>query len=371
MLQDQKKNIVFLKVPAGFSLNLAKQFENSTFKFDPEIKIPVEVDEENPVDIENLLENLTIEMILAAMIRLIVEGNAQNLFYYRNFVLAVRPDILKEFGGAAILKAKNNDFPDSKELIMILKALFPLSPEVLLLNALVLEAEGFFLEEKGHEQAQTALKSAETAYQEALSVEEPLPDAGFNAAYFYMKMKNYERAREHFLEYLKNGKDAYKRHKAEKCIKNIEKRNLDDKRFNKAYLLIKDGKENEGMDVLHSFIEENPGLWQGWFLLGWALRRLERWAEGRDALQQALSLGCKKADIRNELAICLIELGDFISAKKQLEIALNTEPENIKIISNLAVLSLKLGDRDRAEGFFRTVLELSPEDALARRYFQN
>jgi len=363
MLQEQGKKILYIKLPDGFPLKI----EQSSFRFNPEIKIPVEVEDENCPG----LENLTIEMILAAMLRLIAEGSAENLFYYRSFVLAVRPGILKEFGGAAILKARNNDFSGAAELIAILKALFPFSPDVLLINALVLEAEAFFLEQSGSGGAEAALKSAETAYREALSVEDPLPDAGFNAAFFYMKIQNYEKARGLFLDYMKNGKDDLKKEKAAAYIKDIEKKNLDDRRFNTAYKLIKDGNEEEGLTVLRPFLEENPGIWEGWFLLGWALRKLKRWENGRDALLQAIALGCKKADAGNELAICLMETGDFAGAKRQLEQALNTEPENIKIISNLAVLSLKQGDKAGAEAFFRTVLELAPGDALARRYFEN
>jgi Tfp pilus assembly protein PilF len=72
--------------------------------------------------------------------------------------------------------------------------------------------------------------------------------------------------------------------------------------------------------------------------------------------------------VRNELAICLIELGDLKAARKELETALYEEPENIKIISNLGILALKNGDDDEAAAFFRTVLEIEPNDQLALQY---
>ena len=72
-----------------------------------------------------------------------------------------------------------------------------------------------------------------------------------------------------------------------------------------------------------------------------------------------------------------MELGDFTQAKKELEQALRetssdklTAPDaGIKIISNLGVLAIKTGDRDKAASYFRTVLELDPEDEIARRFF--
>ncbi|MCI5607856.1 MAG: hypothetical protein MR408_00220, partial [Spirochaetia bacterium] len=41
------------------------------------------------------------------------------------------------------------------------------------------------------------------------------------------------------------------------------------------------------------------------------------------------------------------------------------EPENIKIISNLGYLNLKLGKKDEAQKFFTSVLEYSPNDPIA------
>ena len=47
------------------------------------------------------------------------------------------------------------------------------------------------------------------------------------------------------------------------------------------------------------------------------------------------------------------------------------EPENTKVISNLGILSLKSGNKDEALGFFRTVLEIEPDDRIAARYIED
>jgi Flp pilus assembly protein TadD len=65
-----------------------------------------------------------------------------------------------------------------------------------------------------------------------------------------------------------------------------------------------------------------------------------------------------------------MEMRDFKGARKELEAALRKEPENVKIISNLGVLAMKNGDDDEAAAFFRTVLELEPEDPLAAAYLR-
>ena len=42
-----------------------------------------------------------------------------------------------------------------------------------------------------------------------------------------------------------------------------------------------------------------------------------------------------------------------------------------ELISNLAIVSLKKGRREDALGFFRTVLEIDPGDAIAARYLED
>ena len=60
-----------------------------------------------------------------------------------------------------------------------------------------------------------------------------------------------------------------------------------------------------------------------------------------------------------------MELGRFDASRLWLMSALEQEPENIKIISNLGTISLKVGKTEEAKAFFRTVLDIYPEDTLA------
>ena len=104
-------------------------------------------------------------------------------------------------------------------------------------------------------------------------------------------------------------------------------------------------------------------------MLGWALRRLGRWEDGAAAFNKAIEFGGGNSDTRNELAICLMETGDYPGVRRELEIALREDTENVKIISNLGVLAMKNGDDDEAAAFFRTVLEFEPDDPVARQFF--
>jgi tetratricopeptide (TPR) repeat protein len=356
--------IVFLSVPES----LRGQVESrGDFSIDPSIPIPVEL---APGARDLDLEQLSWEMILSGMLRVIAEEKEnEDADYYRRFVLTVRPNILKEFTEAAILKAANGDYDMALEIMTALGGLFPRTPEVLLNRALILESRADSLTRSGREaEAEAENLAALGAYQELLALAPAFPNGLFNAGFFFMKSRDFSRARECFSDYLPLAEDPVKREKALVLIREIESRGLEEAAFREAYELIRGGEEEGGLLKIRDFLEGHPQVWNGWFLLGWALRRLGRWEDGAAAFTKALELGGDNGDTRNELAICLMEQGDYRAARKELEAALRKEPDNVKIISNLGVLALKSGNDDEAAGFFRTVLELEPQDSLAREY---
>ena len=132
-------------------------------------------------------------------------------------------------------------------------------------------------------------------------------------------------------------------------IKKIRDSGLEDESYKKAVTLLREGKAEEGLDVIRYFIERHPMVWNGWFLLGWALRLLGRWADGEAAFRKTIELGGGGSDTRNELAICLMENRDITGAKRELETALKLDPENEKIISNLQVVEKIILERTHTE----------------------
>ncbi|MDR3160868.1 MAG: tetratricopeptide repeat protein [Spirochaetaceae bacterium] len=356
--------IVFLSVPES----LRGQVESrEDFSIDPSIPLPVEL----APGVRDLdLEQLSWEMILSGMLRVIAEeGGNEDADYYRRFVLTIRPNILREFTEAAILKAGNGDYDMALEIMTALRGLFPAAPEVLLNRALILEGRAESLRRSGRDvEAEEENLAALGAYGELLALAPSFPNGLFNAGFFFMKRRDFGRARECFSGYLPLADDPVKKEKAKALIREIESRGLEDAEFREAYDLIRGDQEEAGLLKVRDFLENHPQVWNGWFLLGWALRRLGRWEDGAAAFTKALDLGGDNGDTRNELAICLMEVGDYRAARKELEAALREDPDNVKIISNLGVLALKSGDDDEASGFFRTVLELDPQDSLAREY---
>jgi len=237
-----KSRVIFLPVPEQL-----KNIEPDAFYIDPDIPIPVEI----PDGDTEKIENISIESILSAMLRVIEEGGARRewIDYYSGFVLFLRPDIPSK------------------------------------------------------------------------------------------------------LKKIKETKDVFS-----------------DVDYLKALKLTEEGKAEESLTHIRGFIERNPLVYRGWFILGWALRLLGRWQDAQAALEKAIELGGDNGDTRNELAICLMETGDTAGAKHELETALYKDSENVKIISNLGALALKTGDREKAAAFFRTALEFDPNDPVAKNF---
>jgi len=368
----EKVPVIFLPVPNSLKKSL------NFFELDPSIQIPVELSpNEDSLD----PNTLSWEAIISGMLRIISAPNEYDIppewvDYYKRFVLTVKPEIYHEFTGASIVKAKNGEFDMALEISAILEGLFPGSPGVLLNKALILEKKAVTQEEN--------IEALE-AYETALSLEPVLPDTFFNAGFFFMRLGEYKRAKDCFSRYVSMGEEsdnpagirsefpaelpAEKLNQAKKIIADINSQGLDDSNFTEAYNLINNGHDEKGLSKIRDFLQKNPKAWNGWFVLGWALRKLRRYSDSLESLKKAEELGGSSSDLKNEIAICFMELGDFKQAQKELEHALREEPENIKIISNLGVLAMKTGDRAKAESYFRFVLELDPEDALAKGMF--
>ena len=351
--------MIFLSVPESLRGTAAPGFS-----IDPDIPLPVEVPEEGIAAARAAVEDLSWEMIVAGMLKVLREGTAAAdwLEYYRRFVVAVRPAILGELCGASAVKAANGDFDLAAEIADYLCALFPALPEVALNRAAVLERRAASLELRGSPDAACAGTAAADAYLTAMSSRPPLPDAFYSAGFFFLASGEYERARECLSRYAEvadeDGGDSEKLSRALRAVREIDAGGLEDEDFREACRLVRGGNEEAAMPVVRRFIESRPEVWNGWFVLGWALRRLCRWRDAAAALAKAVELGGTNADTRNELAICLMETGDLAGARRQLEAALRADGDNVKIMSNLGVLAMKSGDKAASDAFFRAAAEL-------------
>lgn len=352
------RDIVYLQLPQDVDRDLGD------FELDPSIPLPVERPEGAD---ESAVEDLKWEQIIAAMLKIMAyDPSHEHVDYYRDFVLAVKPDIVDELTETGVFKARNQDFAIAEEIFLALSGLLPENPKPDLNLALLYEQRADAAEQRGNEdEQQQYVDQAFAVYRKLLSSDEVAADVYFNSGHFYLKQRSFNRAREQFENYRAIGDEEAKLQEARRIVDKIDQQNLVDTAFKEAYDFIRMGREDDGVEKAREFLTANPDVWNGWFLLGWGLRRLADYDEAKRAFERALELGADNVDTLNELSICEMELTAYDAAREHLEEALRKEPENTKVVSNLGVLALRRGEQDEARAYFQAVLELDPEDPLA------
>ena len=371
-------SVYFVKLPEGFKLSAGD------IHIDPAIQLPVQKKDSEEKPSEDV-KNLTQEQVLAGILTVLAYDKSNpNLDYYRTLIQEARPNIVKELSEAAILKTKNEDWELAEEIWHAVHGIQPDNKAIILNMALFFDQRADNYRNSGlYDDADAYDDDALIYYRDAMDSDPEMPDAFFNAAFFYLKKHNYSEAKSCLESYIgltadekeedlgENG--SYKIERAQELLNKINSRNLENERFHNAYELISRGEEEKGLEEIRKFLQDNPAVWNAWFLLGWGLRRLERFSEARQAFEKAQECdgGDQSADTYNELAICQLETGDLDGAQDSLCDALNLEPDNTKVISNLGYLSLKRGDKEEARKYFMTVLEIDPKDKIAIQQLKN
>ena len=366
------ESVYFINLPEGFELS------KESFPIDVTIPLPVQKKDSDAPGQFNP-EELTQEQILAGILTVLAyDKHNQHTQYYRSIITKARPNIKKELSEAAILKVKNEDFEIAEEIFMALQGLDPEDKAITLNMAVFFDQRADSYRQSGlTEDADAYDDEALNYYKEAMAAEPAMPDAFFNAGFYYLKQKDYNGAKDAFETYLAltcdikdedlgdNG--VYKKERAQEIIYNIKNQNMDDERFKAAYEFINRGEEEKGLDKIREFLQANPHVWNAWFMLGWGLRKLGRFQDAKQSFLKSMECegGEHNPDTFNELALCYVEEQNFTDAQKCFENALTLDPENTKIMSNMAFLQLKLGNPELAKSYFQAVLEFDPNDKIA------
>lgn len=353
--------IIFISIPEDSEQNI------NGFNIDSSILMPVELP---PGETDWQIQDLSWEMIVAAMLKIFAwDPLHKDIEYYRSFIHAVQPGINEEMTQTGIIKAGSKDYEIAEEIFRALANFQPDIEQNLTNLALVFEEQAELYENlKNFDLAEKKVEEAFKAYKKAIKQHPNSEEVIFNGGNFYLKHGNIDKAIQLLSHYKAISKNSDKKNHVTAILEKIKNLSTDDIVFNESYELIKIGREEAGIEKIKNYLTANSNVWNAWFLLGWAYRRIGEYQKGIDALLECLALNNENVDTYNELSICYLELGEFSECRKKLTKALRLDGDNTKIISNFGILALKENNNEEALGFFRTVLEIDPEDQIASKY---
>jgi len=315
---------------------------------------------------------ITEESIITGILRFLAwKPDAEHAEYYRTLVKALRPSLLEELSNAGIAKAEAHEWEVAEEIFLALAGLYPEKPEILLDLAMLHEEHAKALEQEQDEEcAEAEDDAAYDYYKMLLGREPPYAPAYYYAALFFLRKKTFDRASSLLTTFISLSDDERRVQKAKDILAKLKKLGYLDTTFKEAFDFIRMGEDEKGLAKAQEFIERYPDVWNGWFLAGWAHRKLRNWEKGKEAFQKAIDLGSEEADTFNEMALCQLETGDFTGARTSLERALRFEPENVKIIANLGALEYRMGRTAEARGFFEAAVEMDPDDTVSKTWLE-
>ncbi len=328
-------DIVFITLPDSL-----KQ-EQEGFTFDPDIPLPVQL-ADGAADIDPT-KGISIEMIAAGLIKIVAHlPEHTHSHYYRSMLTALQPDVVKELQIAGIAKANNNDLDFAEELFLAASYLNPNIPELFVnLSVLYGQKARIAMDKDIREAYDLAIQQQIDVLQRGLE-HNPLSELLLSEfGLLQLFLENDEIAYEYLQSYLKIAPESEKKQLIAARVSELSERLNDERTLHEAFDEMQLGNEEQALRLIESFISNNPKVWSGWFIQGWAQRRLGNYEEAQKAFIRCLELGEQNADIYNELSICTLELGNRSLAKNYLEIALEFDSDNVKLLSNLAFLHIQ------------------------------
>lgn len=348
-------------------ISLPKSMEEKItgFRIDSTIPIPVQLpDGKKKLDVDKV----TLESIVAGMLIIIAyRPEDANFAYYRDFVLAAQPNAVEELNTAAIAKEKQKDYPFSEQLFL---TVYHMAPQVASCINLASLYSSWAVYEGDQKKSDSKAEAAEDFYltkclntlREGLEKFGESEDILCELGSLHTYLGNLEEAQGYLQRYMKVALEGEKKQKMKRMLKDVTLRIDSDNEIRQAYDFMMLDEEDKALETIEKFIKNNPKVWHGHFIKGWALRRLKRYKEAEEALLKALSSGGSNADVYNELSICALEDGNRELAKNYLNTAVDLDEENLTLASNLAFLHLMNDEFDEAKEWIEKCRQLAPED---------
>ena len=346
--------ICYINFPPSFSTQLGN------VKVDSNKKLPFLIpDGKDKLE----KEDYSVESLMAGLITVIAyDTKNENTDYYKSLCLALDKDIVKKLNAAAIAKEQRNEYDFAEGLFLSVYYLLPQSASCI--NLATLYSYMAVDAKKKDEDDKKWIKKAKETLLDGLEKFGEDEDILAELASFEAFMANLDEAKEYLDRYLSVAKEGEKKEEMKKLYKEVSFKLDNEESIEEAYDFISMGEPDKALKKIDGFIENNPKVWNGYFLKGWALRVKKEFEEAKEYFLKCIKLGESNAEIYNELALCELGSGKRELAEAYLETACDLDDENLTTTTNLALLYLEDENYDRAREFLEKARFLAKEDKL-------
>jgi tetratricopeptide (TPR) repeat protein len=290
-----------------------------------------------------------------------------HLEYYREFIFTLQPEIELRLSSIGYDAEKNDKFQDAINIYRVLLALKPDSLNANLNLAVCYDNFSQYLFSHGRENE--AMKMEELAFDFFKTVEN-FDDKTENAIYylgsFFLYRENYAKAIIYLDEFVQMTDDDERKKEITILLSDLKKSGLTDENYQTAMEMMTSEKNEAAVTYINSYILQYPSSWHGYYLKGQILRKLEKFIEAIDVLSNALKYNPESSDIYNEIGLNYMDLKDFAKSEMNFYRALKKNPDDLAIMSNLAVMNYRRGNKKEAINYCDIILEYYPNDLYAK-----
>ena len=346
--------LIYVTLPSSFALDLGG------FRLDPSIEVPFSV-AENREKLES--SDYTVENLLSGLITSVAEDeNGENYTYYKNLVNAIDPEIVTKLNQAAIAKEQKGEYDFA---LLLFKAVYHLLPQsASCINLATLYSYMAVEKSKKGEDNRNDIKKARETLEGGLALFGEDEDLLYECAAFEAFMGNLEESKEYMDRYFSVATEGEKKEEMKKTYKEVCFKIDNSEKIEEAYDFLSLGESDKALPAIESFITNNPKIWNGYFLKGWAERIKNEFGEAKKNFLKCIELGESNAEIYNELGLCELGEGNSELAELYLESAYDLDSENLTVLTNLAFLSLERGDYDKSREYLEKARYLAHDDKL-------
>ena len=311
----------------------------------------------------SVTEDIDFNSIVAGLIKVVAwDPENKNIDYYKQLLLELQPDVVKELNLAAIAQSNKREYEFAEELMLAVNHLSDV-PESYINLAVLYAQMTVDLHRKNRD------TEADMYDDKILAIlnecKEKHPDYAptySEISAFHMRHGDVESARDFLAKYTELEQDKKKREEAMHTLKSIEKMLSSKDQIMYAYDKMMMGCPDDALEIMDKYIASNEKSWEAFFLRGWAKRVLEDYSGAQKDLLESIRIDGKNAEVYNELSICARESGDTELAKSYLQIAVDLDGEDVIYLSNLAFLHLASGEFEESRELLEKARKIDPED---------